>query len=159
MHNLFLGIAKTALRAWKDRKLLMDDTCKAIQSKVNSIIVLRDVGRIPSKLASGFSSMTADKWRLWTCVYSAITLRDALPPEHRLCWDLFVRYYTAFCSKVITPSLCDYGQECMMSFCTKFQELYGNAACVPNMYFACHLSHYLLDHGPAYGFWLFPLRG
>jgi len=89
-HNLFLGIAKTTLHTWKDRKLLSDDTCKAMQSKVNSIVVPCNVVRIP-KFASGFSFMIADEWRLWACVCSSITLRDALPQEHRLCWDLFVR--------------------------------------------------------------------
>ena len=158
MHNLFLGIAKTVLHTWKENKLLTDGQCRTIQGIVNSVRAPRDIGRIPVKVASGFSSLTADEWRLWTLLYSSIALEEVLPQEHRFCWDLFVHACAAFCSKAITGSLCDYGRECMVSFCTMFQDLYGKAACVPNMHFSCHLDQYLRDHGPAYGFWLFPFE-
>lgn len=158
MHNLFLGVAKSTLHTWRDSNLLSDRNCQYLQSKVNSVIVPRDVGRIPSKLASSFASMTADEWRLWTTLYSPISLIAVLPQEHRNCWDLFVRACTVFCSKAISGPLCDYGKECMVSFCHQFQQLYGNAACVPNMHFSCHLDEYLREHGPAYGFWLFPFE-
>ena len=52
----------------------------------------------------------------------------------------------------------DSGRECMVSFCTMFQDLYGKAACVPDMHFSCYLDQYLHDHGPAYGFLLFPFE-
>ena len=158
MHNLFLGVAKTTLQTWKENKLLTDGQCRTIQATVNSVRAPRDIGRIPAKVASGFSSLTADEWRLWTLLYSSITLEEVLPQEHQFCWDQFVRACTVFCSKVITGRLCDYGRECMVSFCTMFQDLYGKAACVPNMHFSCHLDEYLRDHGPAYGFWLFPFE-
>lgn len=158
MHTLFLGVAKTVVQTWKENKLLLDSHCSNIQSTVNSIVVPRDIGRIPSKLDSGFSSMTADEWRLWTMLYSSISLLEVLPQEHRHCWNHFVQACTALCSKVITGRLCDYGREQMVSFCHRFQELYGNAACVPNMHFSYHLDEYLRDHGPAHGFWLFPFE-
>ena len=46
----------------------------------------------------------------------------------------------------------------MVSFCMMFQDLYGKAACVPDMHFSCYLDQYLHDHGPAYGFLLFPFE-
>jgi len=78
-----------------------------------------------------------------------------LPQEHLFCWEQFDRACTVFCSKSITGRLCDFGRECMVSFCMMFQDLYGKAACVTNMHFSYHLDEYLCDHGPAYGFWLF----
>ena len=155
MHNLFLGIVKTVLHTWKGNKLLTNGQCRTIQGIVNSVRAPRDIGSILVKVASGFSSLTADEWRLWTLLYPSIALEEVLLQEHQFCWDLFVRACAAFCNRVITGSLCDYGRECIASFCTMFQDLYGKAACVSNMHFSCHLDQYLRDHGPANSFWLF----
>ena len=102
MHNLFLGVAKTTLQTWKEKKLLTDGQCRTIQATVNSVSALRDIGRIPAKVAYSFSSLTADEWWLWTLLYSYIALEEVLPQEHYFCWDQFVRACTVFCSKVIT---------------------------------------------------------
>ncbi len=51
MHNLLLGTAKRFLSVF----------CLSIQGKVDSFITPSDVGRIPSKIASGFSGFTAEE--------------------------------------------------------------------------------------------------
>ena len=62
---------------------------------------------------------------------------------------------TLMCSKVVTPALCQLAKEKIVAFAKIFQLLFGDAACVPNMHFACHIPDSLLRFGPAAGFWLF----
>ena len=77
MHNLFLGIAKKTVKIWKRFKL--------IQIKVDSMNP-PNIGRIPRKISSGFSSFTADEWKHWILIYSLYALNSTLPIEHYNCW-------------------------------------------------------------------------
>ena len=43
----------------------------------------------------------------------------------------------------------------LLKFCTKFEQLYGKAACTPNMNLHCHLKEIILDYGPIHTFWCF----
>ena len=44
---------------------------------------------------------------------------------------------------------------CLLKFCTKFEQLYGKAACTPNMHPHCHFKEIILDYGPIHTFWCF----
>ena len=85
MHNLFLGTAKRMMKTWRAKGLILDKHLPIIQTRVNSVVVPPDVGRIPTKIASGFSSMSADQWKNWTIIYSLFSLKDILPQEHYRC--------------------------------------------------------------------------
>lgn len=61
MHNLLLGTAKHMLAIWSDMKLLDQKQLRTIQSNVDSFITPSDIGRIPGKIASGFSGFTAEQ--------------------------------------------------------------------------------------------------
>lgn len=61
MHNLFLGLAKTTLKVWKEKELLTDKHFDLLQRRVDAIVPPPEIGRIPSKIASGFSRFTADQ--------------------------------------------------------------------------------------------------
>ena len=52
---------------------------KVIQTRVDSIRVPSGIGRIPRKIASSFSSFTAEQWKNWVIVYSMFALRSILP--------------------------------------------------------------------------------
>lgn len=67
MHNLFLGTAKN-MSIWKDLNRLTKSTFKALQQRIQDANVPVDIGRIPYKINSGMSGMTADQWKNWTCV-------------------------------------------------------------------------------------------
>jgi len=69
MHNLLLGTARHMMSVWSDLGLLSEDKFKDIQVKVDSFFMPGDIGRIPGKLSSGFSKLTADQWRNWTIIY------------------------------------------------------------------------------------------
>lgn len=92
MHNLYLGTAKHVLSIWKDSEILIKAKFLTIQEKIQKINVPLDVGRIPYKIGSGMSSLTADRWKTWTCVYSMYVLHDVLPKEHLDCWWLSILY-------------------------------------------------------------------
>ena len=54
MHNLLLGSAKHMMSVWKDLKLITDNHFEAIQAKVDSFCTPEDIGRIPTRILSGF---------------------------------------------------------------------------------------------------------
>ena len=54
-HNLLLGTAKRTMEVWKNLSILDSKCFSTIQNKVDSFISPPDIGRIPSKVMSGFS--------------------------------------------------------------------------------------------------------
>ena len=101
---------------------------KVVQTRVDSMRIPSDIGRIPRKIASSFGGFTAEQWKNWVIVYSMFALRGILPQEHYSCWQAFVL-------------------SCYF--------LYGNRAITPNMHLHCHIAECVKDFGPIYGFWLF----
>lgn len=102
MHNLFLGTAKRMLNQWLQLHLLPEGRLEVIQETVNNISVPSDVGRIPRKIATGFSGFTADHFKNWVTIYSIPTLYDILPSEHLECWRHFVLACRILCKKVLS---------------------------------------------------------
>lgn len=66
MHNLFLGTSKRMITLWIDHSLVTKSHFCSIQEFINQIIVPPDIGRIPHKIESGFSSFKADQFK--TCM-------------------------------------------------------------------------------------------
>ena len=60
MHNLFLGLAKTTLKVWKKKELIKDKDFDLLQRRVDALIPPPEIGRIPSKISTGFSGFIAD---------------------------------------------------------------------------------------------------
>ena len=102
MHNLLLGSAKHMMNVWKELKLITDKHLEAIQEKVDSFCTPEDVGRIPTKILSGFSGFKAEQWRNWTILFSLYSLKDILPHSHYNCWQLFVKACCILCQRTIT---------------------------------------------------------
>ena len=155
MHNLFLGIAKHALSVWKDTKLLSAEAFEDIQKTVDCIQVPSSVGRIPSKISSGFADFTADQWKNWILIYSLIALQNHLPADHLICWKLFVDACILFCSQRLTADVISQGHTLIIRYCQQFQDLYGKEACTINMHLACHMAECIRDFGPLHTFWCF----
>lgn len=53
---------------WKEHDILNKGDFHTIQQRIEAINVPLDVGRIPYKIESGMSSLTADQWKNWTCI-------------------------------------------------------------------------------------------
>ena len=126
-----------------------------LQEKVDSINPPAGIGRIPRKIGSAFSSFTADEWKHWTILYSVHILFGVIPDENYECWCLFVDACRILCQLTITPDEVKKAHFCIINYCKRFQEVYGEEFCTPNMHMACHLQLNLLDYGPLAAFWAF----
>ena len=87
MHTLFLGSGKHMLKsAWLTVGFISGSPFDLIQERVNSVVVLAGIGRIPHKIKSGFASFTADQWKNWIVYYATLVFFDILPQNHLECW-------------------------------------------------------------------------
>ena len=155
MHNLFLGIAKHAISVWKNNNTLSPQAMFKIQEVVDSIEVPSNIGRIPSKIASGFADFTADQWKNWILVYSLVALKNRLPDPDFTCWAKFVNACRLLCAPVITSNAISQAHDLIVEYCRKFENLYGKEACTINMHLACHMADCIRDFGPIHTFWCF----
>jgi hypothetical protein len=156
MHNLYLGIAKHHLkRIWISMGLLNDSQFTRIQDRANMIVVTPDIGRIPLKIQSGFSSFTAEQFKNWVNHFSIIVLRDLLPSEHLECWRHFVLASRILCLKTLSITQLRLADILLMQYCKRVERMYGAEVVTPNMHFSCHLASCVSDFGPVHGFWLF----
>ncbi len=73
MHKLLLGTVKHITSLWKDQVILSSEDLRKIKEKVDKIKTRPKIGRIPHKIISNFSSLTADQWENWIFVYSLYT--------------------------------------------------------------------------------------
>ena len=98
MHNLLLGTAKQMAHIWTELGFLTESQDEEIQKKVDSFYTPDDIGRIPSKISSGFSRLTADQWRNWTLIFSLYCLKDILPYTHYNCWQFLSKHVICYVS-------------------------------------------------------------
>ena len=155
MHNLLLGTAKRLLSLWVTNKSLTQRDLDAMQYKLDKMLTPAFVGRIPYKISSQGSSFTADQWKNWVTIFSLYALRDILPPQDYDCMVLFVQACTILLQPVITLDKVEEADELLLSFCKKYQNLYGAEKCTPNMHLHCHIKETILDYGPVHASWCF----
>lgn len=83
MHNLFNGTAKHILsKIWPEYGVVSESKFSIIQKRVDRFQVPSDIGRIPYKISSGFSSFTADQFKNWIVYFSLISMRGILTGPH-----------------------------------------------------------------------------
>ena len=156
MHNLFLGTTKHVLKSiWLDTGILDSDDYSIVQSRIDNVNAPSDIGRIPHKVLSGFSSLTADQLKNWVLYYSILSLKDRLHGEHRECWRHFVLACRLLCKKSISNNDILLADALLMQYCRRTEQLYGKNKITPNMHLHAHLKTCIDDYGPLHGFWLF----
>lgn len=155
MHNLLLGTSKHMMELWKTTGILSGKDFEIIQKCVDSFITPSDIGRLPSKIASGFSGFTAEQWKNWTCYFSLPALKGVLPWQHYQCWQLFVKACYMLCKRQITTEQLQTSDKLLNEFCLHFVKLYGKEHCTINLHLHGHLASCVNDFGPVYAFWLF----
>ncbi|KAL3858312.1 hypothetical protein ACJMK2_012906 [Sinanodonta woodiana] len=154
MHNLFLGSVKHMLKIWNATKILRDEHLGMIQEKIELIQCPSDVGKLPQKFSS-FGSFTADQWKNWTILFSVFALKDVLKSDDLECWRAFVLACKNLCTRTMKKSNVKLAQKLLLSFCERFEKLYGEDRVTPNMHMHAHLDQCINDFGPIYSFWLF----
>ena len=156
MHNLFLGSAKHFL---KDILIGGDHISSTdmdlMQSRVNSIVVPAGIGRIPLKIESGLSKLTADQWKNFVLYYSIIALRGIITGANLERWRHFVLACRVLCSKEISLENAKLGDALLMQFCRRTERLFGKHEITPNMHLHSHLLECIIDYGPLHSFWCF----
>lgn len=118
----------------------------------------QNIGRIPYKITSGFSSLRADQWKNWTIIFSQMALKPVIPNEHYQLWCIFVQVCQLVCSRTISKVNIMTLDRLLISFCEKFEELFGCSASTPNLHLHGHFTDCLFDYGPSTSFWLFALE-
>lgn len=126
-----------------------------IQERVDKCVVPSSLGRIPHKIASAYTSLTADQWKTWTNVFSIYALHDVISDDQLECWRLFVQASRLLSSPMITTEDAELGHRKLLEFCTTFEAMSGSEAVTPNMHLHLHLFNCIKDYGPIYSFWLF----
>ena len=155
MHNLLLGTAKYILNVWKELNYLTNEHLIQIQSLINKFVCPGGIGRIPLKIASGFSDFTADQWKNWTLYFSLVALKSILPFRQYNHWHLFVKGCYLLCRRQITEDQLQEADCLLVEYCRQHVILYGRKYCTPNLHLHAHLASCVKDYGPVYAFWLF----
>lgn len=156
MHNLFLGSAKHFVKSiLLGKDVISQSDYDIVQQRVDSTVAPCDIGRIPNKIHSGFSSFTADQWKNWVTYFSLFALRGLLPDDMLECWRHFVLACRVLCHKQITLQQVCLGDALLMQFCRRTERIFGKEVVTPNMHMHCHLRECILDYGPLHSFWLY----
>lgn len=116
MHNLLLGTAKNMMTIWKDSGLLSATAFEKIQQQVDAINLPAGIGRVPGKIAAGFSNFTAEQWKTWTVVLSRYVLKEVLPTRDFKVWCLFAEACSIICRPILHISHVEQADNLLLKF-------------------------------------------
>ena len=154
MHCLS-GITSHAMNTWKELDIINSQNLANIQEKLDSVKVPSDVGRIPYKIESNFSGLTADQLLNWTMIFSIYVLFGAIPDKYLNIWRLFVAACRLLCRDKISIKDAKMATKLLKQYCILFRDMYGPARCTPNMHLSLHIESCVMDYGSVYSFWCF----
>jgi hypothetical protein len=193
MHNIFLGMGKDFiyhLTTHKCRKLklkqkplknnkprvpkhtmvpvLTKKQMKQMDEFIKDIQAPSDLGRIPRKIGSQFSNITADELKLFILYYS-LPLFRRLKVDNRVigAWKPFVYACAILCQRSITADDAMKAQVMLQRFCSLItlededKTFRGSSLWMvkPNHHLgAYHLADMILDWGPVIAYWSFALE-
>ena len=155
MHNLFLGTGKHVFKLWLKLEVLTLDNLEEVDRRCKSFQVPHSIGRLPINIASNYGSFKASQWQTWITTYSPVVLKGIIPDIHLQCWLLFVRACNILSKRILKPDDVATADTFLLQFCRRFERLYGNENCTPNLHLHLHLKDCLLDYGPSHSFWCF----
>ena len=156
MHNLFLGTGKRVLKdIWIARQIISESQFEVVQSRIDRMVIPTDIGRIPFKIRSGFSSFTADQFKNWINLFSLIALREIIVGEDLEVWRHLVLSCRILSSKCITKDELSVADALLLHFCQHVERLYGRSSITPNMHMHAHIKECIKDYGPPHAFWAF----
>lgn len=157
MHNLYLGTAKYIFsRIWVNRNIIDPSSLLVINKRITSLSVPPEVrfNSLPACMQYP-ASLTAEQWMLWVNYYSLYCLYEVIPQEDVECWRHFVLASRLLCKQRITADEIKVADALLLSFCRRYQLLYGPDSVTPNIHLHAHLTECIEDYGPMSSFWLF----
>ncbi|SMN01974.1 hypothetical protein SPONN_281 [uncultured Candidatus Thioglobus sp.] len=156
MHNLYLGTSKYILKLWMKQEVLDQAKCVEINRRILLVAIPSNfkISRLPPTIES-VSSFTAEQMMIWVNFYSIFCLHKLLPDEHLECWRHFVLASRLLSKHQMTSTDVIVADTLLLSFCRRFEHIYGSNAVMPNMHMHSHLLECVKDFGPMCSFWLF----
>ena len=155
MHNLFLGTAKRVFTKWVEDDIITRTGLETIQTRINEISVLSDIGRLPGNIKSNYGGFTAAQWKNFVLLFSMYCLKDVLPDQHLHYWQSFVLACRLLCKPCITKTDLMLADCKLMHFVKEYEKINGEMSITPNMHLHLHLKECVENYGSIYGFWLF----
>ena len=128
MHNLYLGTAKHILKkVWHERNMIDKKDYVSLQECVDSVCVPSNLGRLPSKILSSFSGLTADQLKNWTNIFSLFALHSHLSSDDFECWRHFILASRILTQMQLSTNDVELAHVLLLQFCRRVQRMYGLA--------------------------------
>ena len=166
MHNVFLGSCKRLVKlctqsSSNTEALLSPADLMHLQRFMDALACPPDVGRIPIRLAQGFSSFKAAEWNNWICMFAVPSLRDLLrccPNTRFQVQHLHLFIQMREIALIMRSYTIDYAtitrvDGLLHAMLRDVETLFGANAITPNLHLGCHLASMLRDYGPPAGWW------
>ena len=135
MHNLFLGTAKHVLKdLWLEKGILSPSDFNLIQQRIDNCVVPSDIGRIPYKISSSFSSFNTKIGS------SLLTLQGLLTGEELECWRHFVLACRILLRHRLAVDQLTLADILLLQFCKRSERMHGSGLMTPNMHLHCQIS-------------------
>ena len=155
MHNLFLGTAKRVFSKWIETDIITKAGLETIQTRINEMSSLSDIGRLPGNIKSNYGGYTAAQWKNFVLLFSMYCLKDVFPDHHLHYWQSFVLACRLLCKPCITKADLIAADCKLLHFVKEYEKINGELSISPNMHLHLHLKECVENYGSIYGFWLF----
>jgi hypothetical protein len=125
-----------------------------MEKRAKKIQVLIDLGRIPSKIATGeeFSGYTADQWRSFVMIYATPIMWDLLDEADQKILANFVRACSLLVCRIINNDVLLKAHYRLYQVARLIEEYYGQEKITPNIHLFLHIVECCQDYGPLYSF-------
>ena len=159
LHAVLLGVVKTLLGFWFDKKFSkkpysIRSRLKEVDARLLGFCPPQNISRRPRTL-SEYVHFKANELRAWLFFYSLPALEGILPDEYFRHYGLLVSAIFILCSDSITMENWRKAKEHLELFVRQFEELYGPAFMVHNVHLLLHLAQMVLLYGPLWNFSMF----
>ena len=156
MHAILEGISRRLLSTCLDsknhsRRYYLGRVTAEIDKRLKQIKPPQEFRRSPRSLSS-FKQWKASEFRAWLLYYCLPVLSDLLPPDYIYHLSLLVSAMHILLGDVIPSDDVNIAHEQLNLFYHLVPELYGQEVCTANMHALVHLSQFVHNWGPLWGY-------
>lgn len=88
------------------------------------MVVPSDIGRIPYKIATGFSGVPADQTKNWITIFSIPAIYSIHPCPHFECWRHSVLACRFLCKKSLSATDISLSDALLLQFCNRVRYIW-----------------------------------